>query len=264
MMLLLRIALIICCVSVNALHAQVRIDKAIQLEGTTDEQRQVLGMPDTNAAGDLISTGMEQSGAHRSAIPAQGPIWSLELPASSGGPLPGTHILVKAPQPSPGAPSVLLNGQGPYPVTFDVDVVLDGEDIPEGTMLSLVFDGTAFQVLNGVVHTRRPCPAGTVAVNEHFCMQTQENAPTATYFDAVLICDTMGLRLCSWAEFVVACEKREELGIPDLIGNWEWTRTTAGSNNVLRMVGRHVCESSSTASANPDNLLRRWHCCASR
>jgi hypothetical protein len=260
----IHIALIAGGLCMQPLLAQVRVNAAIQLEGSSEEQRQVLGLPGTNEAGELLSTGLEQSGAHRLALPDAGPVWTAELPGLSGTLLPGTSIVVNAPQPSAGSPALLVNGQGPFPLITDTDGSIAGEDIPVGTMLSLVFDGDAFQVLNGVVHTRRPCPAGTVPVNEHFCMQTEENSPSATYFDAVLICDTMGLRLCSWAEFVVACEKREELDIPDLVGNWEWTRTTAGSNNVLRMVGSNNCASASTASANPGNLLRRWHCCASR
>jgi hypothetical protein len=55
-----------------------------------------------------------------------------------------------------------------------------------------------------------------------------------------------------------------ELNIPDLVGNWEWTRTSAGSNRVVRMVGSQNCASASTASTNEGNPLRRYHCCASR
>lgn len=252
------------CAGTALVQAQVTVDRAVILNGTTDSTRQVLGLPDSQTPGDLLGAGTEQAGAFRTANPVAGPVWAVELAALEAVPEAGMHIQVRTPASTPGPVSVLVNGHGPFDLTWDGATQLEGEQVPEGSMLSLVHDGEGFQVMNGFAHVRKSCPTGTVAVNEHFCIQPQENTPSTTFFDAILICAQSGLRLCSWAEFVVACENRVELDIPDLVGNWEWTRSSAGSNRVVRMVGSQNCTSASTASTNEGNPLRRFHCCASR
>lgn len=244
--------------------AQVRVDKPVVLTGTDAELRQVSGLPVPTAPSHALTASTEQSGAQRTRDSGPGPDWSVEVPLGSDLPPPGTHLVVRTTGTSTGPVSLMVNGTGPWPVVHRPNDPLLGEETTPGGMVSLVFDGSLFHVMNGSVYKPLPCPSGTIPVNGHFCMQPVENSPSATFFDAALFCAGQGLRLCSWAEFVVACELRDSLGINDITGNWEWTRTSAGSNRVVRMVGSQGCTSASTASTNEGAPLRRWRCCASR
>jgi|GEM_PF-5291673 len=52
------------------------------------------------------------------------------------------------------------------------------------------------------------CPSGFTAVNDEFCIETDENvAGSKTWFDAVAACVDLDAHLCSWAEWYGACQK---------------------------------------------------------
>ncbi len=243
--------------------AQVRSDGRIELTGTDADQRQVRGVPTLNLPDAVLNAELELSGAHRYATPEIGTTWQVDLPALEQPPVAGTHFMVRAPQPTDGPVQIMINEHGPFAVLFGTSELLQGASIPEGTTLSLVFDGSALQVTNGSGHGLRNCPAGMVAVNDQYCIQITQH-PTATEFwEAIENCGITGQRLCSWSEYFTACLNAAALGITDMPnGEWEWTNQTANEDNSVRLVGVPSCYGAGTGFTQP--TLRRHRCCFSR
>ncbi|MCW5898864.1 MAG: hypothetical protein KIT10_06305 [Flavobacteriales bacterium] len=240
--------------------AQVRVDRAVTLTGTLTEDRQVLGLPASTSPWRVLSAATEQDGTHRFADPVAGAVWQAEVPSLPEGPVVGTQLIIRAPGPLKTQVQLQVNGLGPFPLTLQGQVPFTGEALSEGEPLSLVFDGTGFQVLNGTLRTLRACPDDMVAVNDAYCIDQVQHA-TAFWYDAVLACASEGKRLCSWGEFYVACTYREELGVPDLFGDSEWTNNTANFSNVVRVVGA-FCQGAGAATTT--STPRAYHCCLTR
>jgi hypothetical protein len=243
------------------LSAQVRVDRPINLTGSTDGDRQVHGVPDATAPQDLLNSAVEGSGVHRTATAQAGNIWAIQLDALAQAPAAGTHVLVHAPAPAGGPVQLTVNGHGPFAVLYVDGSVLEGSAIPAGSVLSLVHDGTAFQVTNGTGSTLRPCPAGTVAVNEQFCVQQQRHPEQLLFFEAIETCGAQGLRLCSWGELYLSCANAGALGIAQMPGGWEWTDQTANEQGSVRIATNGSCFQASTSLTTVARYLR---CCASR
>lgn len=242
--------------------AQVQVDGPLRATGATPADRQVTGLQEPMSPGAPQTAELEQNGTHRTAEPLPGATWTVALPLLSVAPPPGTHIVVKAPEQTNGPVTLTLNGFGPFALVSNALQPMDGGTIVPGTMLSLIFDGTAFQVMNGGGYTRRACPEGTTAVNEQFCMGTNEHPPSNLY-QAMLTCGTQGMRLCSWGEFYVACMNAASLGLNYMTDNWEWTDDASNEIGSARVVGAGSCSTAGN-SIVINSIDRNFHCCWSR
>jgi len=244
-----------------AAHAQVHIDRPVILTGTTSDDRQVLGLPESSVAGDLVTTSTLQKGSGRSVTVAPGALWAVDLDGDAP-PSPGTHVVVNAPAPTAGPVLISFNGNGPFALENNAAEPVTGPSIPEGTALSLVFDGEAFQVLNGAVRTRRPCPEGAYGVNDELCVERIEH-PASDFFEAVLTCGDIGMRLCTWGEFIVFCQASVPGEIEAASNNWEWTGDASNENGCARVVGLNSCLSAGNGLVT-NSIDRAFHCCYSR
>lgn len=242
------------------LTAQVRVDSTLQLTGGTDSLRQVYGLSLPGSGNDALTAAMEQSGQHRSAAPLPGAIWAIVVESLDGPPVPGTQLLVRVPAPEP-QPLLSVNGEGPWPIVLHGAAQLDSTLTSAGTWLSLIFDGAAFQVMNGRVRTAEECPSTMVAAPGGYCIDREETEaldfPTAS-----LHCGTQGKRICSWGEFHAACEQRVELELNDMLNNWEWTNSTADSNQQVRAAGNGSC--TAAQRVNGTTTTRAFRCCFTR
>ena len=241
---------------------QVTIDRPIVLTGTIETQRQVLGLPPLLTGTAANTAEVEQKGIHRYAVAVGGTVWQVDLPALAGAPAAGTQIMLSTvDNASMGPVQLLVNGLGPYDIIWFPGAPLLQEDVPAIPVLSLVFDGTAFQVLNGKPRSRRECPAGTVAVNEQFCMEIAER-DTTSWFTAAQTCIAASMRLCTWGEWHNGCNKATQLGIQNTVGNWEWTNDTANEDCCVRIIGFSSCAQSGTWGVN--NTPQYFRCCFTR
>ncbi|MFN6178819.1 MAG: hypothetical protein ACK46G_14950 [Flavobacteriales bacterium] len=249
-----------------AFHAigQVTIDQPVLLTGETWEQRQVTGLPASTAPTAVLSTATEQSGQHHLAqTSATGTVWHAELPSMAGPASAGIQLLVTCPTATSGAVALEVNDQAAIPVLTAPGSPLSGDAYPAGTILSLVFDGSAFHVMNGRANARRTCPDGMVAVNEQYCIEPDER-PASDYFQASVSCATQDRRLCSWGELYAACMAATTLGLNNMVGNWEWTRDSANEAGNIRMVMQFSCSATSTRAATETTLPIVSRCCYSR
>ncbi len=244
--------------------AQVSIDQPVQLTGTAPEQRQVTGLPASIAPNAALSTATEQGGQHRKALTTtNGTNWHADLPSLTGPASAGTQLLVTSPSISVGSVSLEVNDQPAAPVLVRPGVPLAGDAYPEGTIISLVYDGSAYHVMNGRANARRSCPDGMVAVNDQFCIEPNER-PASNYFQAGLACATEDRRLCSWGELYAACMAAGTLGLNNMVGNWEWTRDSANEDGNIRMVLLNSCAAAGTRVATDTTLPIVSRCCYSR
>lgn len=244
------------------LCAQVSIDGRLILTGELNEQRQVLGLPPSTMGADVLTAQVEQQGSYALATTsATTPsTWQASLPSLVDGPVPGTHLLIAVPATDSVAVSLAVNQGEPYPLTFRGEVPLTADVFPVGTMLSLVFDGAGYQVMNAAQHLRLPCPPDMVTVNELYCIDRDEH-PAISFYGAALYCVQENKRLCSWGEWYVACHYRTPLGLDNMIDNGEWTNNTANADLDVRIAGP-FCTTAGTGQAS--SPARPFHCCMSR
>lgn len=241
--------------------AQVHSNKPIVLTGATGTDRQVTGLDPSTAPDDALAAGIEQSGVLRTLPTVTGNAWIATLPGLSSVPTVGLHVVVKAPSTNSGEVTLVLNGQGPYALKQG-SAPVDGSTLEEGTMLSLVFDGDAMQLINGRNDVRRSCPGAMVQVNAQFCIEPGQR-PGTDFFTAAVTCASAGRRLCSWSEFHLACINTGPLGLTGTEDNWEWSNNTANEDNSVRVVGSGTCFSASTWPATGSTALQ-YRCCYSR
>lgn len=246
-------------------HAQLATDGRIILTGTTDAQRQVLGLPPSILSGDVLTAAVDQSGAslYAAAIANTPQNWQASIDGLQQGLLPGTHVLIEVPLNASGDISLNINGSGDKPVKLRGGTALDGELYEAGSLLSLVYDGSAFQLMNGPAHSRRQCPSGMVQANEGLCIDLNEEATALPFFDAVMVCIQQDKRMCSWGEWHSSCRKSNELGLLNMEDNAEWTANTANYSGGVRTVGNGSCYNGAT-----DNVYnatpRKFRCCLPR
>jgi hypothetical protein len=249
------------CLLSMPLMAQVHVDRPIHLQGPEAGDRQVLGLPATIAPTAALSAALEQSGAHRHVQVDGAAVWSVSVPGLSDAPVAGTQLIITLGAPAANTDALLVNDHGPYPITLGDDGPLPA--LPTGAVLSLVFDGDRFHVMNGTVRQPRSCPENTVAVDDMFCIAPNEHPQGATgLFPAIMACHEAGMRLCSWGEWLMACQQREALGLNAMTGNWEWTDDMANEDLGARMVGQFNCTSASAGHVLNQN--RPFRCCYSR
>jgi len=242
--------------------AQVQVDRPLILTGPTDTDRQVLSLPNSSEPAAVLTAGVEQAGAYRTVTATGTSLWNVTLPSLISDPIPGTHLLLLTPATASGPVSLLVNGAGPFPLINSVQSPYDATEVEAGSPLSVVFDGTSFHVLNGSIYARKPCDPGLVAVSEAFCIQPTEHG-ASDFFTANANCAANGLRLCSWTEFIVACNKATELGLTGMLGNWEWTDDAVNENGSARIAGSSTCSTTGTALVS-GSIDRNSRCCHSR
>lgn len=241
--------------------AQVRVDKRVDLTGPAPSARQVIGLDPAQSPQHALDAATDQAGFAHWAGDGSGATWSVPLPALQGGPVAGTAITVRTAAPQAGAVSLLVNGNGPYPVLLGPGTPLDGMNVPAGTMLALVFDGNAFQVANGAAFRHRDCPTGLVAVNSQYCIEPEER-PASDWYASARNCVQDGLRLCTWSEWEQACLRRQELGLSNMVGNWEWSNNTMNEDLFARMMGTNSCTHAGGRIATDNTVSSR--CCYTR
>ncbi|HQZ42238.1 MAG TPA: hypothetical protein PK735_05070 [Flavobacteriales bacterium] len=244
-----------------ATNAQVKVDAEIILQGIGIADKQVTGLDSTTEENAALQAGIEQDGTHKLALSSAND-WNVTINGSTGPPTVGMQLVLRTPLSIPGAVELLVNGHGPFPVRYGPDQPVDGDDFQVSTFLSVVFDGNAFQVMNGTVNERRNCPTATVAVTDQFCIANELFLGNPmTFFDAIQACDSVGLRLCSWAEWYSACTVSDELNISSMSTAWEWTNDSANEDGHARWAGYQSC----IARGNgPVAVPARFRCCFSR
>lgn len=245
-------------------QAQVRVDKPIELNGATATDRQVIGLHDGADATDALNARTLQRGAYLFAEVSGGSTWQANLQPAIAQPQAGLCLLLRSADANTGAVTLSVNGSAPIAVLKEGDKPLLAGEIGAGETVSVVHDGNAFQLVSARRMDRKPCPSGSVAVNELYCIETQER-DTLTYDVAAVACGQAGMRLCTWGQWYAACTQATTLGLQNMTGQWEWTNSAANADESVRIVGYNSCTHAGIASAwGSDALPRNYRCCYNR
>lgn len=245
-------------------YGQVRVDGPIELNGSSPSDRQVQGLAGEAGPHDAVSASGIQSGQHVFAEPVSGTVLVVDLPSLDAYPAPGTHILVRMPEVlAPGNLLIDVNTWGAYPVLLSPGMPLQQENVPEGAILSLVFDGASFQVMNGSHFVKRTCPTNMREMNQQYCVDIDESTDPLNFFEASIVCAQAGKRLCTWAELFLACDRRVEMELLNMTTNYhEWTNSTMNGDEFVRVMGNNSCTSAGGLHSLNDSL--HFRCCISR
>ncbi len=242
-------------------NAQVRSDKAVVLNGSNANDRAVQGLKDATVPTDALNAGVLQAGGYLYGE-VNGDAWNAALQPAPGQVTTGMRLLLRTNSTNSGPVTLSVNGSPTYPVVKADNAALQAGDIAVGSTVSVVFDGNAFQLMNARRLERKPCPSGTAQVNELYCIATLQH-DTLEFPAAADVCGALGMKLCSWGQFYVACTKATELGITDMVGDWEWTDDGANSDISVRVVGQASCTHASV-TVGWGVIARNFHCCFKR
>lgn len=252
-----------CALSLSGIAtAQVRSDRPISLEGADAGDRQVIGLHDATQEGEALNARSLRNATYRYAEVSGTSHWTVTLEPALTQALPGLCLLLRSTQGNNGPVTIDLGAAGTFPFLKGPGTPLQAGDVLAGETVSAVFDGTAFQLIAARQESRRPCPPGSVAVSEQYCIEVAQH-DTAEFSTASIICGQQNGRLCTWSEWWIACYKADELGIQSTVGDWEWTNNAANADNYVRVVGLSSCTHSST-SVGWYGLQRSFRCCYRR
>lgn len=243
---------------------QVVLNGRLILAAPDPQQRQVLGLPPSVLSSDVLTGAVDQSGATAFGVAttAEPQSWQATIAGIPEELVPGTHVLIEVPGGDEGPVTLNINASGDRPVILRGGSPMPGDLYEAGSLLSLVYDGTSFQLMNGPVHRKRECLEGMVQVNESTCIDVAEHPSALTFFDAVLVCIEQNKRMCSWGEWHTACRKIDVLGLSNMTNNGEWTANTANYDGAVRIVGDGDCFTGGTESVFTGP--RRFRCCIQR
>jgi hypothetical protein len=124
-----------------------------------------------------------------------------------------------------------VNGLGAVPVVKHVDQPLDSADLHPGVPVSLAYDGAAFQVLTQL---HPACPPGTEAISPDACVDLQSRAEVS-FYQANVQCAARNGRLCTFAEWIHACQRNAAfLGT---VLDYEWVDHAANDADKAKAMG---------------------------
>lgn len=213
------------------IHAQLDIPVRIGMTGATGADRQITGIVDPLRPDAAVSVDASRAAA----MNTTGTTGSTDLvgalipaPASL---TPGMLITI-IPQEANAAGAVLeLNGTGSFPLVKWGNIPVDSADLAPGIPARLVFDGSRFQVITTL---SKPCPAGASAGSALFCID-DSTLLESSFYEATLVCEDRGGRLCSFGEWSSYCRKTP--GFISTVNAYEWVDDAANNNNDAKTVG---------------------------
>jgi hypothetical protein len=139
--------------------AQLQVDKQVQMIGSSNTDKQITGVGDPTAGDHAVNAGNVQSGALIYAGSAgSGGNYTVTLTPTPGAYTAGMIVNLVANHSNTGAATLNVNSLGDISIKKGVTNDLDAGDIASGQAVSLMFDGTNFQLLSGVSSSAKaPC-----------------------------------------------------------------------------------------------------------
>ena len=253
--------IIILILSFSVAQAQFEVDKPFVLNGTLGSDRQVSGLGQPVEENALISVSALRSGAVNYATAIGTNNLQVNIEPALGDLVAGTMLNLFITNNNSGPVSITVNSLSSVPLYKNISNDLAAFDIMTGQIISVIYDGSAFQLLSGRSIERRECPVDMAEVNDLYCIEIEER-DTLHFHNAATICGDLDRRICSWGEWHGACQDNS-ISLNNMIGNWEWTNTTSNADQSVRIVGSISCTISGNSPAQP-TPARNFRCCLSR
>lgn len=244
------------------IEAQMRVDKPIVLNGATTTDRQVTGLHDATATDDALNARILQQGLYHYAAITGTSAWQAAPQPVITQINSGLCLLLHSANTNSGPVTLSVNGSAPWPVVKNGSSPLDSADVAAGAEVSVVFDGATFQLISARKLERKPCPSGTVQVNALYCIEIDQH-DTVDFPTASDTCGAIGMRLCTWGEWYVACTQATQLGLNNMTGDWEWSNSSANGDGIVRVMGQSNCSQAAT-TPGWNSIARNYRCCYRR
>lgn len=133
----------------TAASAQVQVDKQLQMTGSAPADRQIKNVGDAAQATDAVNAQTLQAGKLNYAVASNsGNAFSLSLTPGISTYTPGMIINFKVTSAISGAATLNVNGLGAKSIKKQVTNDLAANDIVSGQLVSVIYDGTNFQMLS--------------------------------------------------------------------------------------------------------------------
>lgn len=242
---------------------QVELDEQLILTGPTDNERQIAGLDYPSDSSNAVSAGVHQSGELIYSVASGTDSLMVSVSPTPNAYEPGMVINFKASATNRDSVMLNLNGLGYVSVLKFANQQLDSNDIYIGQLVSVIFDGLAFQVISEL---NKRCPSGFVQVSNQFCIE-QEERTAETFWNAVVACFNEDARLCDWNEWYQSCID-SSLGLNDMVNNWEWCDNavnwhTGSNQSYVRIAGETDCTDAANGLPTTGGL-RNYRCCYSK
>jgi hypothetical protein len=245
--------------------AQLEVPVPIVLDGPTDADRQVIGLSDPAALDAATSVDAARSGSLNYTAVNGTSILEGDLQPEPVSYTVGMSVTILPSEANASGAQLDLNGLGAHPIMKWGQVPLDSADLVPGHAAKLVFDGTNFLLLSNAY---RPCPKGFSAVSSTSCI-SDSIVSIGSYEPAVLGCDSIGARLCTFAEWVGAC--RNKPGFIGTVTALEWVDDGTNSGAEGKTMGTGSTGTVGTTSFSCEygsssvfTTPRRFRCCMNR
>ncbi len=154
----------------SSIDAQIQVDHRIELTGTGDDAR-ITGIDSVEAPTDAVNVRSLQKGnlIYRQASGSNGNYQVNPEPPLSDIQA-GTMIHFKANHANTGATTLDVNGLGEISIYKNVSDELSANDIMENQMVSVIFDGSAFQILSptGTSGASQPVKRAFISSTEYY------------------------------------------------------------------------------------------------
>jgi hypothetical protein len=137
------------CPACSVIVAQVDVDKPIRLTGSASDAR-VEGIQSIEAPEDAVNARSVQRNALVFEANAGGMdnAYSATLSPAPEALIPGMTVIFKAGLANTGAATLDVNGLGEMPIRKNVSDALAADDIKAGQVISVIYDGEAFQLIS--------------------------------------------------------------------------------------------------------------------
>ncbi len=131
--------------------AQVQVSKQIQMTGTTTFDKRITGLGSVQDTTDAVSAGAIQKStltyATASGLPG---VYAVFLPVAPAVYSAGMTVTFKANVANTGATTLNVNGLGTRPIYKNGSIALAANDIAAGQIVTVICDGTNFQIVGQV------------------------------------------------------------------------------------------------------------------
>ncbi len=237
-------------------YAQVEIDTSITLIGTNAGDREITNLGTAYDSSNITSVGLSQSNSLN--YLSINSVSSDSLTAITVVPLntymEGARFDIRIDSSNDSSVYLNINNLGYKEIKKFGHESLSSNDLVQGLMLSVVYDGEYFQVISSL---NKGCPNGFVQVHKHLCIEISENTG-ANYWTAAYNCKQKGAKLCSWGEWYYACQK-SSLGLIGMTNNNEWLNQPINNPSQILIQGAGGCKNGSIGVA--DTQVLTYRCC---